>query len=309
MVKLTKINILISILFIGLLIGCEKELDYQLTNQIPQVVMYAFPMPDSTLKLHAGYTTNILSTNHFDKIFGLRHTVNINGEEKATGLYTAGKTWLSITNVIGESNDVYSVSYELKDGTIISGSTYIPEPIKIIGIDTISIPYTNTEGKEEQMLRCSIELRDPTGIKNYYQIRVDYEETSLTDPQSNYTETITFIKEDKVFLIRDDESVLLTDLDFQGTFTDHLFNGKSYKVKLLVPEKQTNKILPDVKVKLNIHLYTLTPEYYKFLRSTIEEEAFRDYPIFEPVNLFTNINNGIGVVAGLSVDTLSISLN
>ncbi|GAF05645.1 DUF4249 domain-containing protein [Saccharicrinis fermentans] len=303
MKKYNHIAIHLTLFFhILLLTGCEKELEYQITNQEPQIVMYAFPMPDSILQLHASYSTQILSTNDYDEIQDLEYTVSVNGIEQINDQYPEGAEWVNIPEIRSKTNDTIQITYLLKDGTSISGSTTIPLPVSILSLDTAQTSYVNDEGDNENMLRCTLELNDPNTEDNYYQIRVDHIEDITSTPQ--VSNTIDYIKEDKVFLIRDDESVLLTDVDFLGTFTDHLFNGNNNKINFLIPEEYLKQ-----NTQFIIYLYTLTPEYYQFLRTSLEEEAFRDYPIFEPVNIYTNIENGIGVVAGLAVDTCTIVIN
>lgn len=308
MKKLTYKNPFLFLLMI-LVVGCEKNLEYQLTNQAPKVLMYAFPMPDSTLKIHASYSTNILSASDSKGIENLEYNITVNGANAHSGAYPASQGWHTEPALLGKSGDSYRLEYELPNGTKISGQTTIPYPVQIMRVDTISASNTNTDGKPENMLRCTVEIIDPGATKNHYQIRVDYEETTQSDTLSSLIQTIPFIKEDKVFLVRNDESsILLTQIDLQGTFTDYLFNGKNYGIKLLIPEKYLNKTTPTQSAKLIVYLYTLTPEYYHFMRSSIEETAFKDYPVFEPLNLFSNINNGIGVVAGLSVDSVWVKL-
>ena len=306
MKKLTYNHLFLFLLMI-IAMGCEKELEYQLTNQAPKVVMYAFPMPDSTLKIHASYSTNILSSTDFKSIDDLKYKITINDADVHSGAYPAGQIWHSEPALVGQSGNSYQLEYVLPNEMRISGQTTIPYPIQILGVKTEREPYTNADGIVENMLRCTIEINDPEATKNYYQIRVDYEETTLSDNPSSLIQTIPFIKEDKVFLVRNDESsILLTEIDLQGTFTDYLFNGKNYGIKLLIPQKYLGNTSPTLSTKLIVYLYTLTPEYYHFIRSSIEETAFKDYPVFEPLNLFSNITNGIGVVAGLSVDTVMI---
>jgi len=303
MKKYNYITVCLTLFFyILLLAGCEKKLEYQITNQEPQIVMYAFPMPDSTLQLHASYSTQILSTNDYDKIEDLEYMVAVNGVNQINDQYPPEAEWVNIPEIKNKINDTIQITYLLKDGTSITGSTTIPLPVSILNLDTAKTSYINDEGDNENMLRCTLELNDPESVDNYYQIRVDHIQDLSSVPPVKHT--IDYIKEDKVFLIRDDESVLLTDVDFLGTFTDHLFNGSNNKINFLIPEKYLKQNAGFI-----VYLYSLTPEYYQFLRTSLEEEAFRDYPIFEPVNIYSNIENGIGVVAGLSVDTCTIVLN
>ncbi|SMO43135.1 protein of unknown function [Saccharicrinis carchari] len=305
--KKTKYIHLTILLLSITLVSCEKKLEYQLINQKPQVVMYAFPMPDSTLKIHGSYSTDILSTIDFKGIEGLEYSISVNEEEKHTGTYPTGEIWHYTAELEGKSGNNYRLEFQLPNGNKTWGSTTVPHPISILNLDTITTTYTNTDGSIEKMLRCSVEINDPEEAENYYQIRVDYIEYDLSGQLAPNIATVTYIKEDKVFLVRkDDSSVLLADVDLQGTFTDYLFNGKNYKIKLLIPEKYLNNSSDTLATKLIVHLYTLTPEYYSFLRSSIEESAIKDYPVFDPVNQYSNINNGVGVVAGLAVakDTL-----
>ena len=286
--------------------ACEKTLDYQITSQEPNVVMYAFPMPDSTLNIHASLSTDILSSDNYMDIEGMQYVISENDAVKVSDTYPYNKKWHSISLIQGSAGQKISITYNLQDGSTATGETIIPNAVEISNIDTISTEYTSQEGEEEEMLRCTLEINDPATQKNYYQIRVDHVGTDSSG--SIYQETIDYIKEDKGFLIRDDESVLLTEVDFQGTFTDYLFDGDTYSIKLLIPNQYLAGSTDTTTNRLDIYLFSLTPEYYKYIRSLIEEEAFRDYPIFEPINIYSNITGGVGVVAGLSVDTVSILL-
>ncbi|WP_158027184.1 DUF4249 family protein [Labilibacter marinus] len=288
--------------------SCEKQLSYQLQNEKPQVVMYAFPMPDSTLKIHASLSANILSTDNSEVLPDMNYSIKIDDKLVASGNYPEGEDWVNIPISPISTNNKIELTYNLVDGGVVKGTTIAPEAINIESIDTVSTFYINQEGIEEKMLRCIIELNDPIIIKNYYQIRVDYKATSTSTPELNEFETISYIKEDKVFLIREDETALINNIDYEGTFSDYLFNGQTYKVKLLVPFEYLTDDSGTLNQELHIHLYNLSPEYYKFIRTKIEEEFYRDYPVFEPINLFSNVDNGIGVIAGLAVDTTIIVL-
>ncbi len=53
--------VLIGVLFFS----CEKSVKYQLSAEGSVPVLYMFPMPDSTLKVYASYSTDILSSESY----------------------------------------------------------------------------------------------------------------------------------------------------------------------------------------------------------------------------------------------------
>ncbi len=300
-----------NVLILGLLVSsCEKSLEYQLSNQNSKVVMYAFPMPDSTLNIHGSYTTDILTDKKFDELSGMFVSVYENGIFINKYNYDPSKEWLTINDLILQYNDQIKIVFNLEDGDSVFAETIIPEAVPIISIDTSTVVDINENNVEEHMLKCSIEINDPSGIDNYYQLRVD-SKIITKNAEDNYlekVETIEFVKEDKIFLARDYETVLITDIDYQGTFDDFYMNGQTYKFDILIPNKYLSVQENEVRNVLAFHLYSLTNEYYLFLRTFLEEQAFREDPIYDQSNVFSNVNNGLGVVAGLSVSCDSIVL-
>ncbi|TLX78451.1 DUF4249 domain-containing protein [Labilibacter sediminis] len=300
----------ILLLLLVVCFSCEKSIDYQLKNQKSEIVMYAFPMPDSILKVHGSATTNILSVNNYEGVEGMQMSIVLDEEKVMETEYPYGQEWYEATGVKGQEKINVELIYETKNGLIVSGKTVIPEAVKIVSIDTVSVDVQNLDNEEERMLRCYIEFNDPPNELNYYQVRVDSEKQIKDDEGviSESVETIEYIKEDKVFSIRDDESVLLTDIDFQGSFNDFVFDGSNYKLKILIPQEYHEIEDGAIKQSLKVHLYSITEDYYRFLRSSISEEAYREYPFFERVNVYSNVTNGLGVVAGLSLHMDSVSL-
>jgi len=287
--------------------SCEKSINYQLNDQSYEVVMYAFPMPDSIVKVHGSQTTNILSLNDYEGIEDLNVSVLIGDNEVTDLSYPFGKNWFEIHNVRGEENANVKIVFTIPNGDTISANTTIPIAVPIVSIDTSRVVVVNSDNKDENMLRCVVEFNDPSSEENYYQIRVDSKIEYLNDTITTIN-SVDYVKEDKVFLVGDDESVLLSDVDFEGTFNDFLFDGNNYKVKFAIPEQWLVKDTDVISNKLSFYLFSLTADYYKYIRSSIKNVAYREYPFSEKVNIYSNVDNGLGIVAGLSVDIDSISI-
>ncbi len=288
--------------------SCEKSINYQISKTTSTTVLYAFPMPDSLILVHSSYSENIISTSNYKNLQDATITAKINNKVVHESSYQNLNEWHN-TNAIAQVNDSIFIMIEKLDGITTYGATSIPEATKIINLDTLSIKRSNNQGNDETLLKINLQINDVELESNYYQIKIESIKDSLLFDNSLETiySTVDFSKDDKVFSIRNDESFLFPDTDFQGIFSDYIFNGNSYVVELSIPENylNNNNILQN---KLVIYLYSLTEEYYNFFRTSIIEETYRDFPIQEPYNIYSNVNNGVGVVAGLSFDTDTITL-
>jgi hypothetical protein len=292
------------------LFSCEKSLDYQLESQSAEAVTYAFPMPDSLFKIHVSYTTDILSTDSYTAIDDVKISVSVNGGEAVVKDYNADDEWMEISEVDVNEYDSVSVNINVADSLFLSAYTCVPEAISIISVDTATVLEYNDDDELEYMMRCKIKFNDLAEVSNYYQIRVDAFSVTQNDDGSEQTtlETIDYTEDDKVFISSDYESVLLSDIDYLGTFDDYLIDGSEYEVSVLIPNEYITQSNDSIQTHLIFYLYSLSSEYYFYVRSACEQEAYRDDPLYEESNVYTNVSNGLGVIGGLSlsVDTVSI---
>ncbi len=294
------ISFLIGILFLS----CENTIEYQLITVDSEPVLYMFPMPDSTLKVYASYSTDIQSSVSYTALqddAGM--TVEFADGETYVGTYSKGQEVQTYDDIDFVEGDTLSVSFEIGDTTL-TAETTIPKTVLINDIDTINAEAYNDEGGLEDMLRCRVSLTDPLDTSNYYQLRVDMESE---DSDGNIeVQTLDYDKEDAAFSSNDYESIYLTDIDYQGTFDDYLFDGKTWLLKILISQSILEEESGIVSKKLHFYLYSLSGDYYDYIRSLIEVETYREDPLYQQDNLYSNVNNGLGVVAGLSVDDYSL---
>ncbi len=292
------------------LYSCEKSLDYQLESQSNEVVTYAFPVPDSLFKIHVSYTTDILSTDSYTDINDAIISVSVNGGETIVKDYDANDVWLEIAEVEVNEYDTIRVDINVADSLFLSANTCVPEAVAVISVDTAMVLEYNDEDELEYMMRCKIKFNDPAEVANYYQIRVDaFTLTQNEDGSEQISlETIDYTEDDKVFISSDYESVLLSNIDYLGTFDDYLIDGSEYEVSVLIPNEYITQSADSIQTHLIFYLYSLSSDYYFYVRSVCEQEAYRDDPLYEESNVYTNVSNGLGVIGSysLSMDTVSI---
>jgi hypothetical protein len=110
--------------------------------------------------------------------------------------------------------------------------------------------------------------------------------------------------------------------DYTFPVNDDLFNGKTkdflFSVQnpvsdeVFVQREGTNGLISDKLISskryIIIKCRKIAPEYYSFMLSEGKNNAIFGTPYFNPTNLFTNVNGGLGLVAAVNerVDTVWI---
>ena len=157
-------------------------------------------------------------------------------------------------------------------------------------------------GKLEMILNIS----DPNpGKTDYYKIYVgvggvpDEETGSVVYTSTSYN--------DPVF-----GGTSLGDIDVplgpEGVFTDMLFDGGSYKIKLPIELSISfwNGAYQNT-IQVPVRMEHFTKEYYNYLLTRSQDDEILQF-FAEPVQTYSNVEGGYGVVAGRAVDTLKFDL-
>lgn len=304
-------NLHILIIVSVLICSCEKSIDYQLKTQISETVLIMFPMADSLLKVHVSNSTDILSTEKYKSGSNSLLSVKINNKDEIQYNYPENNQWFQLSNYKPKAGDVIKTKLKIiNSGKELLGATTIPSAVKIEKIDTITLIEADNDKEDIEVLKCYIKINDPKKEKNFYQIQVEYlvkekEEFIIKEKRQN----LEFAKDDKIFLANEHESVFFNNVNYKGTFDDYFFDGRGYWLRISLPRKNIFKKEDFVlSKKVIFKLYSLSEDYYRYLRSSSEQKAYRKDPLYTTKNVYSNIENGLGVVAGLNVctDTLII---
>ncbi len=167
----------------------------------------------------------------------------------------------------------------IKDGETITSSTQIPNSVTIQSIDTMTI--LNQDGYKN--LRIKITINDPANIENYYQfsfrtISFGYEQIlSFPVNQSDFGVTGTSY-----------QSYLITN--------DKLFNGQS---KTFIFDLDAGNFY-DIVTPLSIVVNGVSKDMFLYYQQLQKYQNAQNSFLAEPVMMYTNIENGLGIFAGYS---------
>ncbi|MCR5039871.1 MAG: DUF4249 domain-containing protein [Bacteroidales bacterium] len=173
--------------------------------------------------------------------------------------------------------------------------------------------YETFEYEEDSMLFVSgtlnmtVTLNDPNpGVADCFRLS-----TGLNKKFFGYPCYLNCDYSDPVFggSFTNDE-FLISDIASQpeGVFTDLLFDGSSYQIKMEV-YFNCQLALDDTTESYRVPFLMehLTKEYLNYL-STCDQGDMSMQIWAEPIQTYTNVTNGFGIVAGRTVDTLWIEL-
>lgn len=173
--------------------------------------------------------------------------------------------------------------------------------------------YETFEYEEDSLLfitgtmNLTVTLADPNpGVSDCFRLS-----TGLNNKYYGYPCYLSCNYNDPVFGGSFSESeFLISDIASQpeGVFTDLLFDGSSYQIKMEVYFDCQLELDDDTEsFRVPFLMEHLTKEYLNYL-STCDQGDMSMQIWAEPIQTYTNVTNGFGIVAGRTVDTLWVEL-
>lgn len=217
----------------------------------------------------------------------------------------------------------------------------IPSPGRIVSIDTsfkiityeemyydydTSIALYWTEGRIE----FDIVISDPGDVQNYYILYLRKKEKDYYYDYNNsdhayfypiidsayFLRIITFDSDEHIFEISvsyfDASSIAYSEGEYYQSgvgFSDVLINGKMTTLNLSVNMSELYGYYNFVTTMVYIQLLSVNKDYYQYLKSLsmYSDDPFDNF-FTERVSLYTNVENGLGLVGGCSLSVDSIDL-
>ncbi len=173
----------------------------------------------------------------------------------------------------------------------------MPNVVPIIDVkwDSTKIPQTPPNVFIQFNIPFTMTFQDPPNQKNYYEVNLNvYGESFRYDPVTGEKITQNFITSHAVW-IRD--PAIAEEDEFVPLWSDASFDGKLYEANLDATfTRQPNQTVHRVELRL----FNVSEEYYKYFETLRVARNVEGDPFAQPVQVYTNINDGLGVFAGRS---------
>ncbi|GAO31219.1 DUF4249 domain-containing protein [Geofilum rubicundum] len=300
MIKRLKFFIILP--FLGVLLeSCETDLPLKLQEGGGQMVLFAFPTADSTLSVHLSKSVSHSSVDDFERIYNGYVAIYKNGARIDSFAWPFNKTWEQRPGMALKEGDLIQVVGGDSEGLRVTGKTAIPEAVFIEAINNVSTSVVGNNGN----FLYDVLFKDPPGIDNFYQLIVTDETRDSLQKVIDF-QPVNYSKDDEVFYIRDQEGSLLGGINFLGSFSDYLIQGKTHRLRIGIPKTYLDPSGDNEKRILRFHLMSLSEDYFNYLRSRVVAEYNYDLPVVDPIKIHSNIDHGLGLVGGISIASDSI---
>jgi len=297
----------IIMLFIPLIMACEKIIDIDIPDSERKIVLNGLINPDSLIEVNISRSMSILEDNIF--LFLEDASVSLYEDNVEIGsLQYMGFGDYKLLDFYPAFGSSYRLEVESSGLKSVSAQTELPAPVPFSEIDTSSIE--NNWG--ESALKLSFSLQDPQE-ENFYALSLnathkvfDFETFELLDSLTTYQLYFELSTSGQGnvqdLLVEDNATVYFNSKVF---IADHLFNGKEFNIDLLV-EKYFFMDADTVWIDVNVE--HVPKAYYLYAASINKYDRTHDNPFSEPVSVYSNVENGLGIFTGYSTSSRQIML-
>lgn len=273
-----KNTISIFIIIAFLFTACEKTIEFDGEVKTPKLVLNGMLMADSTLTIHLSHSLSVIDNGEIGNITNASVYLYENGvvidtlSHKGNGYYTS-----DITIASGKE---YEIRASAANYESIDASDIVPSPITV---DSITNKIVNGQDGEE--IHFNIYINDKEAEENYYIIRL-YSSTYWMGGNDWYQDWVECY--DPYV-----EDIGYGDNYYADVFLpDNMFNGEQYNLEISTYwyEEDTTDY--------RIEVLSCSKAYYNYSKSIMRYEMTEGDPFSQPVQVYSNINNGFGIFAG-----------
>ena len=297
-------------------ISCEKEIEFKGEISDPMIVVNSYISPDSLVYAHLTKSKFFLSSKQgFDYVNTAEVSIFVNNQFKenlnfiADGMYRG-----TFKPMVGDTIKLLVKTTGFED---VESTAVIQTPSTILSVDTtmvIKYKDVQTNGKDTMAYYYSgdvdlkVKINDDANGHNYYRLVVKKRDERKQGEEKIVQEYfISFVLEG----FESQTSTLLNLFEDSGNskdqhlITDELFNGKEFILKFKT-DYDYMEIIPGYEEYYNyyyrsdtsyiiINLQTISKDMYLYLKSKESAEGIFEGIFTEPVQIYNNITNGIGI--------------
>ena len=292
-----------------LMVSCEKEANISIKNVDDKIVVVSTFTPNEPFSLKLSKSTSLFSDSSpqalEDAIIQickgencvlLGRQTNIIGGNDGNGIRFATGSFRAQTDT------PFTLKVKVNGLADVNAEASIPEAVQMthvaVGASTqLPSDQSANNSEIEYETKISLSFDDPVGEDNYYQVNfsqvVEVSDGNLV-LKSDTIPNVDFSSFDSdIVNLRNitDGGVLINGKDFDGLKKDLLFQP-TFKF-------DSNNEDP---VSIIVELRTVSKAYFDYYSSVYRQVNQGSDPFIQPVQIVSNIENGLGVFAGYSKD-------
>ncbi|MBE9467641.1 MAG: DUF4249 domain-containing protein [Bacteroidetes bacterium] len=296
----------IFILLIFILISCTKEISIDLPKKEPKLIVNSFFIPFTTpnpksFNVKVNQSSPLLDTTTMKAITDATVIIS-SGNQIDTMKYNDSSDYYDFSDfTFPETGKNYELKIIKSGFKTVTSNDLVPNRVEMTSYEINPIAGTNDCG--DIYSEITINFCDPANEKNFYEMEISdeisyqiFSNDNIITSESYYPSLLSFDAENPEYLL----------------FNDSYINGEKHQLRIFYYPPQY--IDPDGRYIDNqvvfLHFRSVSENYYKY-KTSLLQHLYRQqgdilYGTGEPVNVFSNIENGYGIFAGYQEDTETI---
>ena len=302
--------------------SCEQVIEPDLPEHTPRLVLHAFFTADGIWTAYVGRSSGILESRPLhersveDAVVELLAGDRVVEEMK---FLEAARVYAFEDSTL-EAGETYSLQVSAPGFATIRATDAIPKPVPTSILSYRTDTSVRSESETSREFSIELEIQDPPGEANYYQISMY--QVSTGRGIWRY-EGILSTKDPSIIADNGVDESPVEGESFSGEapyFKDALFDGRTHKIELTydgvsvlrediaweAEVAEDDQGPPNLKTYLQV-LY-ISAAYYEYLKTARLHDYTRDNPFAEPLSVYSNVENGYGIFAGYSSQTFELVL-
>ncbi len=314
-------NILIisSLLLVLVILSCRKKLDIDIPEAAKHIVVNGIITTDSIVKVRVTKSKSILDEKPVEILSSAE--VKLYKDDIFTETMTYNDSGFFMSSVSPVENSDYKITVDYPGLTSVEANYHSESPTDILSVDTSMRININDWGEgyidTTYEIRLGIKIKDDAAKDNYYFLGVSlyrpvYDYSDIYPIFTGYYENPLYYNSNEPFFKKENISFMLSNTDGR-VFNDEIFNGKEYVINISADiytdyyyYKRANEQYPDY---LIIKFLTVTADIYNYIISYNLNRQSEYDPFAQPVQVYSNVKNGLGLFSGYTLSTDTIKLN
>lgn len=302
---------LLSVIVLGtLLLSCEKEIELK-TNSNKCIVANALITENEPIEVAVYGGVNYVGRKNSLPLENANLAVYCGNTllEEISGLNTDSSFR---TSVIPKAGETYSIKVDCAKYTTASAQSVVPQAVKlnILQTDSLRVTVRNDYESYESSGDVIVSITDTTSELRYYLLTI----TGYYRPYNNPDIV------NSCFLIPecDNATVPTTSMSdiinhmFESSDVEHyenkeyiLFSNQNWHGDSTIINFRLSHISS---IPSDINVMSFTEDYYKYFVSKERQKNAEDddFMFCEPISVYSNIKNGLGLFAGYSLATAKL---
>ena len=294
---------------------CESTVKLDISPEEPSIVVFSSFSNRNPIELQLTRALNVLDTTNTIEVIENANVELLKDGNFIEFLEPVKSPDLKIVVFRSSHIPQEGGQYEIKVRSDVFGETTgqssIPMPVDIIATSSAEFTITNKPGENNQLVQdlnfdVVLVFEDPPSQSDYYHVKIFQDIHQYELNENGDTNIVQTTREELSFSPAINDNNTVANFDGGVLFNDEQFDGSTFGSRFNI----SARIFPRRQRlgKTYIELRTVTEEYYLYFTSLSRQLENGDQPLTQPVILYSNIENGIGVFAGYAsmMDSLVI---